>query len=176
MIAIYSLKNTLTGDFYIGSSVNVLARKSTHFSKLRNNYHDNKKLQIDWIKYGKDAFTVDIIKSFTQEITEGDLRKEEAEFIKNLKPTYNCVRAGEKRKRKTNPEVFKSIDFKNKMKAATLNYWAGLSEEDKEKRNKHKHGRVFSQETRNKLSIAARARKWSDATKKKISDSLKNRS
>lgn len=51
------VKNTI----YIGSSFNARRRLSLHLSVLKGNYHDNKKLQNYFNKYGKDSFIFSIL-------------------------------------------------------------------------------------------------------------------
>lgn len=43
--AVYSIENTKTKKFYIGSTVNVAARINKHKNELKNNEHHNKRLQ-----------------------------------------------------------------------------------------------------------------------------------
>jgi group I intron endonuclease len=52
--AIYAIRNTLDGKFYIGSAVNANARCNQHRSDLRKNKHDNSYLQKAWNKHGGD--------------------------------------------------------------------------------------------------------------------------
>lgn len=53
---IYSIKNTITGKQYIGSSKNLDRRQKKHFYQLQNNKHINIYLQRSYNKYGCDAF------------------------------------------------------------------------------------------------------------------------
>lgn len=53
---IYKIINTVNNKFYVGSAVNLSRRRARHFSELRNNYHNNQKLQAAWNKYGEQAF------------------------------------------------------------------------------------------------------------------------
>lgn len=62
---VYKLTNTVTGRFYIGSTVNFKARmKYHHYSHTRN---PNKELGGDIEKYGWDAFTAEILETCTPE-------------------------------------------------------------------------------------------------------------
>lgn len=53
---IYSIKNTVTGQSYIGSSKYIPGRLAHHKHHLRNDKHDNVWLQRSWNKYGEQAF------------------------------------------------------------------------------------------------------------------------
>ncbi len=58
---IYKITNTITGNFYIGSSKNIDARWRDHKKRLRNNKHENKYLQNSWNKYGEQAFVFSVL-------------------------------------------------------------------------------------------------------------------
>jgi len=58
---IYKIGNLVDGKTYIGSSVNVHARKYKHFWMLRNNKHDNSHLQNSYNKFGEENFTFEIL-------------------------------------------------------------------------------------------------------------------
>ena len=82
---IYKITNTVTGDFYIGSSKNVKHRWAVHkcqstWKKCPDNpmYHDMR-------KYGIDKFVFEIL----AEVKVGSLKEAEQKFIKTLNPTYN---------------------------------------------------------------------------------------
>ena len=57
---IYQLRNIETGHIYVGSSATLAYRIKKHFSKLRNNNHDNIHLQRAWNKYS-GHFVAEII-------------------------------------------------------------------------------------------------------------------
>lgn len=56
MTGIYYITNKINNKKYIGSSIDVQKRLSTHFSRLKNNNHPNKYLQSAVLKYGLDNF------------------------------------------------------------------------------------------------------------------------
>lgn len=58
---VYSLVNTATDDYYIGSSNRLVRRHNKHIQDLRGGYHRNPHLQRAWQKYGEAAFTFHII-------------------------------------------------------------------------------------------------------------------
>jgi hypothetical protein len=51
--AIYRIKNLVSDQFYIGSSLHYERRKTAHINCLRKNKHDNVYLQRAWNKYGE---------------------------------------------------------------------------------------------------------------------------
>jgi group I intron endonuclease len=58
---IYKIINTVNGQFYIGSSVNILIRWKRHRSRLNLKKHENVYLQRAWDKHGKAKFVFEII-------------------------------------------------------------------------------------------------------------------
>lgn len=59
--AVYKIINTITNQFYIGSSKNFRFRKSEHLYKLRHNKHKNSYLQNSWNKYKEENFIFIIV-------------------------------------------------------------------------------------------------------------------
>ncbi|HKC65049.1 MAG TPA: GIY-YIG nuclease family protein [Pyrinomonadaceae bacterium] len=58
---IYCIRNSMTGERYIGSSVNIEARWLIHKTQLNRKCHHSHKLQAAWSKYGERNFTFEII-------------------------------------------------------------------------------------------------------------------
>lgn len=58
---IYKIVNTVTGNFYIGSSKDIEARWFEHKKRLRRNRHENEYLQNSWNKYGEFVFAFSIL-------------------------------------------------------------------------------------------------------------------
>ena len=83
--AVYKIINTVTGDFYIGSSKNVKKRLAEHKCQSVWNRYPNKQLYKDMNKYGVDKFELQIL----AEVEEEKLKETEQQFIEILKPTYN---------------------------------------------------------------------------------------
>jgi len=65
IIAVYKIRNVVSGGFYIGSSGNLYERWRAHKNRLRSQKHTNPKLQAVWNKYGEDAFKFEILEVFT---------------------------------------------------------------------------------------------------------------
>lgn len=87
--AVYKIVNTVTGDFYVGSSKDVKQRWIQHKCPSRWKQHSNNKLYQDMQKYGVDNFRFQILAPVMEEY----LKQVEQEFIELLHPTYNNNRA-----------------------------------------------------------------------------------
>ena len=86
---IYKITNTITGDFYIGSSKNVKHRWADHKCPSRWNDNPNNPMYLDMRKYGVDKFEFQVI----EEVEAEQLKEKEQQFIETLKPTYNQMNA-----------------------------------------------------------------------------------
>ena len=87
--AVYKITNTITGDFYIGSSKNVKHRWAEHKCKSSWKKFPNNPMYLDMQKYGVDKFEFEII----EEVEEDSLKEKEQQFIEMLKPSYNNINA-----------------------------------------------------------------------------------
>ena len=108
---IYKITNTITGDFYIGSSKDINRRWAEHKKPSTCKRFPNNQLYKDMQKYGLDKFEFQVI----AEVEESFLKEKEQEFIEILKPTYNRKRANGfdvERKKKTQKEYKKSKKYK----------------------------------------------------------------
>ena len=83
--AVYKFTNTITGDFYIGSSNKI--KKSLANNKYQSVWIaiPNDKMDLDIQKYGIDKFAFEIL----AEVEADELKETEQQFIETLKPTYN---------------------------------------------------------------------------------------
>ena len=86
---VYKITNTITGDFYIGSSKNVKQRLAAHKCKSVWKNYPNKQLYQDMQKYGVDSFAFEIL----AEVEPEELKEKEQYFIETLKPSYNNINA-----------------------------------------------------------------------------------
>ena len=86
---IYKITNTITNDFYIGSSKNVKSRWIDHKKPSILKQHPNNPMYLDMRKYGTDKFVFEVI----AEVEPEELKVTEQKFIETLKPTYNSNRA-----------------------------------------------------------------------------------
>ena len=86
---IYKITNTITGDFYIGSSKDIKRRWRDHKCQSRWNRCSNSPMYQDMQKYGVDKFEFEIL----AEVEPGSLKEAEQQFIEKLNPFYNNYRA-----------------------------------------------------------------------------------
>ena len=87
--AVYKITNTVTCDFYIGSSKDVKRRWADHKCKSTWRNNPNNPMYLDMNKYGLDKFSFQIL----EEVEIEQLKEMEQQFIETLKPTYNRNRA-----------------------------------------------------------------------------------
>ena len=87
--AVYKIINTVTGDFYVGSSKDVKLRWMQHKRPSVWKKYANKQLYQDMNKYGLDKFEFQVI----AEVEPCSLRELEQQFIEKLHPIYNSNRA-----------------------------------------------------------------------------------
>ena len=86
---IYRITNTITGDFYIGSSKDIKSRWTTHKYPSTWNEHPNNPMYLDMQKYGVEKFEFEIL----EEAEADKLKETEQQFIEKLQPTYNNYNA-----------------------------------------------------------------------------------
>lgn len=112
---VYKITNTVTNDFYIGSSKNVKQRWIAHKSPSRWESCPNSTLYLDMQKYGVDKFNFQILANVEPE----QLKEIEQQFIEKLQPTYNNYNAkglGVEKQKKYQKEYHKSEKRKKTMK------------------------------------------------------------
>lgn len=84
MYGVYKILNRKNGKFYIGSSVDVEKRFSSHKKELIAGTHNNKHLQNAWNKYGEDSFEFLVI----EEVSDiNELRNRETYYLQSTKCT-----------------------------------------------------------------------------------------
>lgn len=156
---VYLIKNTTNGKVYVGSSENITNRWNGHRCLLRKGNHRNPHLQVSWNKHGEAAFEFSVL--LFCEID--DLIQCEQIEIDRLMATdrrhgYNINPiAGRSSGRKTTEETRRKISTNRKGKGC----------------GKRK---PMSDVHRMKLSIANTGKKYSDETKQKHREAMKNRS
>lgn len=87
--AVYKIVNTVTGDFYVGSSVDVKRRWASHRWSSKWEQCPNNPMYQDFQKYGLNKFRFQILAPVMPE----HLKQVEQEFIEMLNPTYNNANA-----------------------------------------------------------------------------------
>ncbi len=84
---VYKITNTITGDFYIGSSKNIKKRWVSHKCNSTWTKHPNVKLYQAMIQFGLNNFKFEILEE------TDNLREREQAWIEQLNPSYNAARA-----------------------------------------------------------------------------------
>lgn len=85
---VYKITNTITGDFYIGSSKDVKKRWANHKCYSKWTSYINSRMYNDMSKYGIDKFQFSIIEL----VDPLFLKCVEQKYIDLLEPTYNNFR------------------------------------------------------------------------------------
>jgi group I intron endonuclease len=101
---------------YVGSSINLHMRLQQHRSKLRKNYHQNRKLQNSWNKHSEEKFDCYILEYCPQELLE--IR--EQFYIDNLKPEYNITLIVERNILSKESRILQSETRKRKIKSGEI--------------------------------------------------------
>lgn len=86
---VYKIINIISGDTYIGSSVDIYRRWALHKTPSQHKMQPNNKLYKDMDKIGTENFKLEII----CKTDKNNLKQEEQETIELYKPTYNYNRA-----------------------------------------------------------------------------------
>lgn len=122
---IYKLVCSVNGMIYIGSSTDIGARISKHFSNLRHNKHPNKLLSADYSKYGEKSFSFEVI-----EFCNDNLKDKERDYQNSyplqklynlqIKDTYHSdsQRLGYKTR---DMSSHKSVEYRQKMSTIKSN-------------------------------------------------------
>ena len=125
IIGIYKITNTITGDFYIGSSNDVKRRCAEHKKPSVWKRFPNKQLYKDMKKYGTDKFDFEVI----AEVEVDSLKEMEQYFIELLKPAYNNINANGlnvERYKEYQKEYKKSDKYKESHRKADNKYYSQL--------------------------------------------------
>ena len=112
---VYKITNTITGDFYIGSSKDVKRRWREHKKPSSWKRYSNNPMYLDMQEYGKDKFDFQIL----AEVEPEHLKEKEQYFIELLKPAYNDRNASGwdiERYKKAQKEAQKKYQKSNKGK------------------------------------------------------------
>ena len=153
IIGIYKITNTITGDFYIGSSKNIKRRWAAHKCSYNWKKQPNNPLYLDMKKYGVDKFSFQVI----AEVEVGKLKETEQEFIETLKPTYNNYNAkglNIERCKETNRKYIQSDKGKESHRKANNKYrQSDKGKKSHRKYNKSDKGKESKRKYQNQLCL-----------------------
>lgn len=172
---IYKISITDSDKIYIGSAVDFKRRKSRHICLLESHIHPNKHLQNSYIKHGGiSSFSMEILERVSRE----NLLEKEQFYINQylFKDLFNlCPLAKSNLGRKCSEETIEKIKENSKNNYYSENlanfrgWWKGKkrSEENKLKISENNKKRVWTEESRKKLSETQKSknRKMSAAQK-----------
>lgn len=142
---IYKIQSKIKPErIYIGSAINISNRWRSHINSLKRNKHDNGRLQNHFNKYGE----VDLQFSILLGCPKEDLIKIEQYFLDSYTSWFNICRiAGNVMGGRKHTEETKQKMRKPKSEEAKANMRIGMK------------GKIYSEEGKYKLSIAAKKRK-----------------
>lgn len=107
LYCIYRIVNFRDGKIYIGQTVDLKKRKSTHLKELKAGNHKNQQLQNAYNKYGKSAFYFEMVE---RDIPKDQINEREQYWITHFdsyRSGYNLTLGGNA----TNPYVYKSVTW-----------------------------------------------------------------
>ncbi|MDG1207452.1 MAG: GIY-YIG nuclease family protein [Pseudomonadales bacterium] len=64
VMGVYRIRNIQNDRSYVAASKDIKARFNRHRMSLKTNNDSNKALQADWLKYGEDTFSFEILDVF----------------------------------------------------------------------------------------------------------------
>ena len=141
--AVYKITNTVTGDFYIGSSKDIKHRWMDHKKPSTWKRCTNSQLYQDMQKYGVDKFDFQII----EEVEIESLKEKEQQFIEELKPTYNDKNAKGvdiERRKESQKESHKEYEKTNKYKEYQKGYHKEYNKSKKGKESNKKAKKKYN--------------------------------
>ena len=159
---VYAIRNTVTGEQYIGGTTNMAGRRKHHLHYLRHGEHVNRNLQAAFDQHGEDAFEfVELI-----QVQPDHIIAWEDAMIFVHDPAYNIFpTAG-------SPEGYRhSLEARARMSEAHI----GMKHtpETRAKISASNRGKKRDLETRARMSAAQRGREISPEHRAKIAASMR---
>jgi len=167
VIGIYLIINKENYKTYVGSSIDVERRWKQHRSSLCRDKHDNSYLQNAWNKYGEENFIFSIIEELGEIILLEKVLKVEQWYLDNFISEYNINRKA------SGCNYFKGKKFTDEhRKNLSIAHSGELHHFYGKRRPEHSIkmiGRKVSKETRDRISKIHKGKVVSEETKRKIS-------
>ena len=161
---VYKITNTVNNKSYIGISIHEPTK-----GRIRKHLtgHGNRYLANAINKYGKDAFTYEVLEANVFDEFLPDL---EVAYIANFNTVaphgYNLTSGG---------EVSKTLSKETRRKISEGNKGKPISAETRRKISEGNKGKPISAETRRKISEAKKGKPRSEETRRKVSEALKGK-
>ena len=178
IIAVYQIRNIISGTYYIGSSSNLYERWRTHRTKLRSKTHPNRHLQSSWDKHSEEAFKFECLATFE---TVADMEAAEEGLLETAIEDPLCCNLSRWAKtpwRESGPRhprygIPVAEEAKQALREATLEQW-----KTSDPRTGRKHSEEVKQKIRTKVREATAEGRGgcfipSEETRRKMSDALK---
>ncbi len=149
---IYEIKNNVTREKYVGSTVDPRARKLKHFASLRRGDHKNHKLQNAWDNHEESDFEWNLLEEIEGEY-EDSLKAEQRymDEFKHKHGIYNVLPyAGKAKERSYRKETLEKMSETARGRI--------ISEEQKERLRKLNLGRKIPDEAIEKMKKSQRDR------------------
>lgn len=86
---VYRITNTSNGRTYIGSTIHFVQRKWRHFYDLKCGRHASAFMQRDYIKCGKEAFSIEMVERV---LDLSNLINREQHWFDSTRPEYNSAK------------------------------------------------------------------------------------
>lgn len=181
--AIYAIVNQTTRDMYVGSAVAVNRRWNAHRRALAKQCHYNQRLQRAYDKYGAQHFDWEIIEYVDNRF---ELIEREQFWMNFFAPAYNGRPTansplGTKHSAETRAKMSaaaKKRVFSDEHKQNISKAKKGIctiNEEQKKRLSELNKNKIISAETRAKISVTSTGRYHTDEAKQKISVANKAR-
>ena len=145
------------GRFYIGSAIDIFGRWRLHRHQLRSGEHHSKILQRAWDKHGEASFEFVILE---QVLDKAHLISREQAWMDRFSPRYNvCKVAGSPLGFRHSPETIAKLSVISSARTASQETRERMSIAQKAREgNNYWGGKSHTQETRAKMAASARAR------------------
>ena len=176
---IYQIRNLVNGKVYVGSAVNLRARRNRHFSYLRNNCHANRKLQNAFNKYGEENIVFEVVEIVADKYNLLEREQYYIDTLNAVKEGYNIrliaesnlgIKYSEQSKERIRKAKSNISEETRKRMSISRNKRPPISEETRRRMSLAQSNR--SEETRRRMSLAQQGKHMSEETKQRISRTL----